>query len=197
MCRNPLDPDTNYGPVVDKAQFDRVMSYIDKGKATARLVTGGKQRGDKGCFIEPTLFAETPTDSPIWTEEIFGPVLAVRTFETEEEAIAMANDSLYGLVGTLQAMSKPFTVHKRTERSLRSTETVIIIDNLTGCVYTSDLNLALRVAAALHGGGVSVNSPYLPELNTPFGGTKQSGNGRELGSHGLYSYLEPKAVHIR
>ncbi|CAK7240642.1 MAG: hypothetical protein STHCBS139747_002088 [Sporothrix thermara] len=148
MCINPLEPAASYGPVVDKAQFDRVMSYIDKGKTAAKLVAGGKRMGDKGCFIEPTLFVDSPTDSPIWTEEIFGPVLAVRTFDTEEEAVRLANDSLYGLV-------------------------------------------------ALHGGGVSVNSPYLPELNTPFGGTKQSGQGRELGSHGLYSYLEPKAVHIR
>ncbi|CAK7200181.1 hypothetical protein SEUCBS139899_002872 [Sporothrix eucalyptigena] len=164
MCSNPLDPTTSYGPVVDKAQFDRIMAYIDKGKATAHLVAGGQRRGDKGCFIEPTLFVDVPTDSPLWREEIFGPVLVLRTFETEAEAIALANDSLYGLVG---------------------------------CVYTTNLDRALRVAAALHGGGVSVNSPYLPELNTPFGGTKQSGQGRELGAHGLYSYLEPKAVHIR
>ena len=101
MCINPLEPAASYGPVVDKAQFDRVMSYIDKGKTAAKLVAGGKRMGDKGCFIEPTLFVDSPTDSPIWTEEIFGPVLAVRTFDTEEEAVRLANDSLYGLVGTL------------------------------------------------------------------------------------------------
>jgi aldehyde dehydrogenase (NAD+) len=65
------------------------------------------------------------------------------------------------------------------------------------CVYTSDLTRAFRISAALQSGGVSVNSPLLPELNTPFGGIKQSGQGRELGVNGLYSYLEPKSVHIK
>lgn len=65
------------------------------------------------------------------------------------------------------------------------------------CVYTSDVSRALRVSAALEAGGVSINSPYLPELNTPFGGVKQSGQGRELGAYGLYSYLEPQSVHIK
>ncbi|KAK2595905.1 hypothetical protein N8I77_013694 [Diaporthe amygdali] len=162
--RSPLELSTSHGPVVDKLQFDRIMSYIDKGKASAQLLTGGKRLGSKGCFVEPTLFVNPDSQSPIWKEEIFGPVLTVRTFKTEEEAIYMANDSIYGLAA---------------------------------CVYTCDVSRALRVSAALDTGGVSINSPYLPELNTPFGGIKQSGQGRELGAHGLYSYLEPQSVHIR
>ncbi|KAL2288647.1 hypothetical protein FJTKL_03341 [Diaporthe vaccinii] len=164
MGSSPLELSTSHGPVVDKLQFDRIMSYIDKGKASAQLLTGGNRIGSKGCFIEPTLFVNPDPQSPIWKEEVFGPVLTVRTFKTEEEAIAMANDSIYGLAA---------------------------------CIYTSDVSRALRVSAALESGGVAINSPYLPELNTPFGGTKQSGQGRELGAHGLYSYLEPQSVHIR
>ncbi|KAL1856376.1 hypothetical protein Daus18300_010748 [Diaporthe australafricana] len=164
MGTSPLEMSTSHGPVVDKLQFDRIMSFIEKGKTSANLLTGGKRLGSKGCFIEPTLFVNPDPQSPIWKEEVFGPVLAVRTFRTEEEAIDMANDSVYGLAA---------------------------------CVYTSDISRALRVSAALESGGVAINSPYLPELNTPFGGIKQSGQGRELGAHGLYSYLEPQSVHIR
>lgn len=94
---NPLEPTTTHGPVVDKAQYDRVMSYIDIGKETAQLVTGGVRKGNKGCVIEPTIFANPKPGSRIWTEEIFGPVLSVKTFKTEEEAIALANESTYGL----------------------------------------------------------------------------------------------------
>lgn len=99
MGSSPLELSTSHGPVVDKLQFDRIMSYIDKGKASAQSLTGGKRIGSKGCFIEPTLFVNPDPQSSIWKEEVFGPVLTVRTFKTEEEAIAMANDSIYGLAG--------------------------------------------------------------------------------------------------
>lgn len=99
LGQDPLQPTTQHGPVVDKVQFDRIMSYIEKGKASAQLVTGGRRKGARGCFIEPTLFVDPAPDSEIWTEEIFGPVLTVKTFETEEEAIALANDTPYGLAG--------------------------------------------------------------------------------------------------
>jgi aldehyde dehydrogenase (NAD+) len=75
------------------------MSYIEKGKATSQLVTGGRRKGSKGWFIEPSLFADPPTDSPIWREEIFGPVLTVKRFKSEAEAIALANETAYGLAG--------------------------------------------------------------------------------------------------
>lgn len=94
-----LELSTDYAPVVDKLQFDRVMSYIESGKTSAQLVTGGKRLGSQGCFIEPTIFLNPDPKSRIWREEIFGPVLTVRTFKTEEEAITMANDSVYGLAG--------------------------------------------------------------------------------------------------
>lgn len=101
MGSSPQDMATSHGPVVDKVQFERIMSYIEKGKTSARLISGGKRLGTQGCFIEPTLFVNPSPDSPIWKEEIFGPVLTVKTFKTEEEAIALANDTLYGLAGEL------------------------------------------------------------------------------------------------
>ncbi|KAM0273140.1 hypothetical protein ACHAQH_008489 [Verticillium albo-atrum] len=97
MGGSPLEMSTQHGPVVDKSQFDRIMGYIEKGKQTAELLTGGKRKGTKGCFIEPTLFVNPTADSPIWKEEIFGPVLTIKTFKTEEEAIELANDTVYGL----------------------------------------------------------------------------------------------------
>lgn len=97
MGGSPLDSSTQHGPVVDNLQFDRIMSYIEKGKQSAQLITGGKRKGSKGCFIEPTLFAYPAPNSPVWKEEIFGPVLTVRTFKTEDEALELANDTEYGL----------------------------------------------------------------------------------------------------
>lgn len=96
---NPLDPGTKLGPVVDKLQFDRIMSYVEAGKKSATLLTGGNRSGTKGRFIEPTLFLNPENDSPIWKEEIFGPVLTIKTFKTESEAIEAANDTTYGLAG--------------------------------------------------------------------------------------------------
>ncbi|KAL2821401.1 aldehyde dehydrogenase domain-containing protein [Aspergillus cavernicola] len=161
---NPLEPTTIYGPIVDKAQFDKIMSYIEIGKKTATLITGGEQKGEKGFFIKPTIFFNPESGSPILTEEIFGPVMAIQTFETEEEAVEMANATEYGLAAS---------------------------------IYTSNLDRALRVSSALECGGVAVNSPFMPELNTPFGGVKASGQGRELGKHGLLEYTEPKSIHIK
>jgi aldehyde dehydrogenase (NAD+) len=96
---DPLDPATSFGPIVDKLQFDKIMSYIEIGKKTATLVTGGEQKGDKGFFIKPTIFLNPDPESPIVREEIFGPVMCIQTFETEEEVVALANGTEYGLAG--------------------------------------------------------------------------------------------------
>lgn len=96
---NPLDPTTMYGPIVDKPQFDKIMSYIEIGKKTATLLTGGGQKGEKGYFIKPTIFVNPDPESPVVKEEIFGPVMVVQTFGSEEEALRLANDSVYGLAG--------------------------------------------------------------------------------------------------
>lgn len=191
---DPLDLATKHGPVVDRLQFDRVMSYIEKGKAVAQLLVGGNRKGTKGCYIEPTLFVNPAEDSAIWREEIFGPVLTVKTFRTEDEAVELANNTSYGLAGK-------FNIHFQHRMHVvlcpLAREKDTDYNRHTACLYTSDITRALRVSASIESGGVSINSPYLPELNTPFGGIKQSGQGRELGRHGLYSYLEPKAVHIK
>ncbi|EMC95144.1 hypothetical protein BAUCODRAFT_527683 [Baudoinia panamericana UAMH 10762] len=160
---SPLELTTEHGPVVDHQQFATVMRYISIGKETATLITGGQRKGSHGCFVEPTIFSNPLENSPVLREEIFGPVLVVKTFKTEDEVVAMANDTTYGLSATL---------------------------------YTTDITRAMRVARRLESGAVSINAPHLPNKSTPFGGKKQSGNGRELGKHGLLAYLEPKTIHV-
>ena len=97
-----LDPKTALGPLADRAQYDRVMSFLESGKDSgAEIVTGGTRKGDKGCFIEPTIYLNPNASSKIYTDEIFGPVLTVRTFKTEEEAIEIANDTTYGLAASI------------------------------------------------------------------------------------------------
>ncbi|KAL4808182.1 aldehyde dehydrogenase domain-containing protein [Aspergillus unguis] len=161
---DPLSPSTQFGPIVDKAQFDKIMGYIDIGKKTATLLTGGAQHGTQGFFIKPTIFTHPDPSSPIVREEIFGPVMVIQPFESEEDAIQMANDSVYGLAAS---------------------------------IYTSNVDRALRVSSRLECGGVAVNSPFLPQVDTPFGGCKASGLGRELGRDGILEYTEPKSVHIK
>lgn len=96
---DPAKPDTQVGPLADKAQFKRVMEFMEIGKKDGSLVTGGVRRGEKGTFVEPTIFKDTPDGSRIVQEEVFGPVVTVKTFKTEEEAIEMANNTVFGLSG--------------------------------------------------------------------------------------------------
>lgn len=98
----PLDVQTTLGLVADEVQFNRVLAYIEEGKRTAQLVTGGKRKGTKGFFIEPTIFLNPTPDSTIYLQEIFGPVIVVKTFKSEEEVIELANDTEYGLSGMLR-----------------------------------------------------------------------------------------------
>ena len=87
------------GPLADEQQFERVLGYIEKGKQTASLLTGGAAKGTSGYFVLPTIFMNPAADSPIYKEEIFGPVLVIKTFKTESEVLELANDSIYGLAG--------------------------------------------------------------------------------------------------
>ncbi|MEF2074163.1 aldehyde dehydrogenase [Consotaella aegiceratis] len=100
---NPLDPASTMGAIVDERQTARILSYIDGGKRTARLLHGGDrvQVDGKGCFIEPTIFADVDPDDPLSRDEVFGPVLAISTFGTEQEAVARANDTIYGLAASV------------------------------------------------------------------------------------------------
>lgn len=163
---DPLDPASKMGAIVDAGQLARIMEYIKNGRSTADLVTGGAQMqvGGKGFFVQPTIFADVAQTDPLAREEIFGPVLSILTFETEEEAIAMAIDSPYGLAAS---------------------------------VWTGSLDRALRVSDRLHVGTISVNTVDALSAQTPFGGMKQSGFGRDLSLHSLDKYTALKTTWVK
>ncbi len=154
------------GPVASKAQLDTVVDYIQKGiDEGATLVTGGTtppEGRNKGYFVQPTIFSDVRNDMIIAQEEIFGPVLAIIPYDTEEEAIEIANDSIFGL---------------------------------SGAVWSGDDERAKRVAKQIRTGQVSVNGGAF-NVAAPFGGYKQSGNGRELGPHGLTEFVELKSLQL-
>ncbi|GJE84734.1 NAD-aldehyde dehydrogenase [Phanerochaete sordida] len=157
-----FDEATTAGPVVSKAQYDKIWSYIDAGKQEgAQCILGGEKRPGKGYFVDPTIFTHITPDMKIVKDEIFGPVLSVGRFSTEEEAIKLANNTTYGLGAGL---------------------------------HSNDANQCMRVSSALEAGTVWVNQYNLLYNNVPFGGKKQSGIGRELGSYALEEYTSVKAV---
>ena len=181
---DPTNADTAYGPLADKKQFERVMGYLEGArKEGTDIAVGGGRQGDKGAFVQPTVLMNPDLKSKAYTEEIFGPVLAVRTFKTEEEAIKLANDTTYGL-------SCKFTL------LLTSIYGGMYTDISLATVYTQDIARALRVASQIEAGTVGINSAFNPLPQTPFGGYKQSGIGRESGPEGLKAYVQPKTIHI-
>lgn len=158
------DEQTTMGPVANRAQFERVQSFIEQGiREGAKLVTGGTGRPEgisRGFFVKPTVFGAVSNDMTIARQEIFGPVLSILPYSSDEEAIVIANDSSYGLAAYIQS---------------------------------ADTERARRVAKQLKVGMVHINHPPA-DRGAPFGGVKQSGNGREWGEWGLSEYLELKAV---
>ncbi len=163
---NPEAEDQIMGPLVNRRQQERVLSYIEKGKAEgARLLLGGGKPAhlDKGFYVEPTVFVDVSNDMTIAQEEIFGPVLVVIAYQDEEDAIRIANDSIYGL---------------------------------SGGVWSADEERALGVARRLRTGTVNVNGGNFYAADAPFGGYKQSGIGREMGEEGFTEYLETKTIAI-
>ncbi|MEM8699654.1 MAG: aldehyde dehydrogenase family protein [Pseudomonadota bacterium] len=161
---DPMKDGEHIGPVVNKRQFEHVQRLIQAGiDDGARLAAGGPglpQGFNKGYFVRPTLFADVHNDMTIARQEVFGPVLAILPFETEEEAIAIANDTDYGLAAYIQS---------------------------------GDNERVRRVSRKLRAGVVNVNG-NAGDYDVPFGGYKQSGNGREAGPMGFHEYLETKAV---
>jgi aldehyde dehydrogenase (NAD+) len=161
---DPTSEKTNLGPLVSKVQFERVEGYIAKGIAEgAKVVIGGSGRPDglpKGYFVKPTIFSNVRNDMTIAREEIFGPVLCILPYDSEEQAVQIANDTPYGLAAY---------------------------------VWSKDNLHARRIGAQIRAGQVTLNGAS-GNMNTPFGGFKMSGNGREWGEFGLRDFLEVKAV---
>jgi gamma-glutamyl-gamma-aminobutyraldehyde dehydrogenase len=164
--RHPFEPGAPMGAMVDQMQMERVLDYIDQGSAEgAKLALGGKQVmiDTGGFYIEPTVFDNVSPDMSISREEIFGPVLSAIAFDSEEEALRIANDSPYGLAAGL---------------------------------WTNDLSRAHRVARKLRAGSVWVNYWDGGDMTAPFGGYKQSGNGRDKSLQAFSKYTETKATWI-
>ncbi len=159
-----LHPESEMGPLVSKRQLERVLGYIEKGKAEgARVVAGGEKAFDKGYFVQPTVFADVTDDMVIAKEEIFGPVVVILPFDTVEEVIERANNTPYGLAAG---------------------------------VWTKDIKTALKVSNKLKAGTVWINDYNLEDPAAAFGGYKQSGIGREMGSYALDNYTEVKSVWV-
>jgi len=166
MPGDPLDPGTAMGPMIDAAQLRTVTDYIDIGREEgASLVFGGRQvmEDTGGCFHEPTIFDGVDNNMRIAREEIFGPVMSVIGFKTAEEAVSIANDSIYGLAGA---------------------------------VWSNNINTAHKVAAAVRVGTMGINNYFGGDVTVPFGGFKQSGNGRDKSMHAFDDYTELKTTWI-
>ncbi len=164
---DPLDASTTMGAMVDCGQMENVLKYIASGKTQgANLLSGGERVLNEtgGFYISPAIFVDVTNDMTIASEEIFGPVLSIIAFDTQEEAIAIANDTPYGLAAA---------------------------------VWTQDITRAHTVARALRAGTVHVNSYDEDDITVPFGGYKQSGNGRDKSLHALEKYTELKTTWIK
>ncbi|PDT52296.1 MULTISPECIES: betaine-aldehyde dehydrogenase [Sinorhizobium] len=164
---DPMDEGTQLGPMVSRAQRDKVLSYIDKGKEEgARLLTGGGIPNDvnsEGTYIQPTVFADVTDEMTIAREEIFGPVMCVLDFDDEAEVVARANATEFGL---------------------------------SAGIFTADLTRAHRVIDQLEAGTLWINAYNLAPVEIPFGGSKQSGFGRENSIAALDHYTELKTVYV-
>ena len=165
---DPLDPETEMGPVANEAQYERILALIDAGKEEgAEVVAGGEPAHggdlDKGFFISPTVFSEVDNRMTVAQEEIFGPVLSVIPFDDEDQAVEIANSTRFGLASG---------------------------------VWTRDISRAHRFARSIHAGTVWVNTYRSAAAQAPFGGVKQSGYGRERGWHALQEYTRVKNVMV-
>ena len=165
---DPMQPDTNIGPVTTPPQYEKILSYIDVAKAEgASLIHGGRPAEVPGVksrqFVEPTIFTDVRNDMRIAQEEVFGPVLSIIGFEDEDEAVRIGNEVVYGLAAG---------------------------------VWTQNIGRAVRMSKALKAGTVWVNTYRAISYMMPFGGMKRSGVGRENGIDAIHEFLETKSVWI-
>ncbi|XP_069332487.1 aldehyde dehydrogenase 1A1-like isoform X3 [Eulemur rufifrons] len=162
---NPLTGGVNQGPQIDKEQHDKILDLIESGKKEgAKLECGGGPWGNKGYFVQPTVFSNVRDDMRIAKEEIFGPVQQIMKFKSLDDVIKRANNTHYGLAAG---------------------------------IFTKDLDKAITVSSALQAGTVWVNCYLAGSSQSPFGGFKMSGNGREMGEYGLHEYTEVKTVTVK
>lgn len=161
---DPNDPDTTIGPLFSEVALEKLIAQIERAKeAGATIVTGGNRIDRPGFYLQPTIVTDISATNPFHKEEAFGPVLAVYVVDTEEEAIAVANDTPYGL---------------------------------GSAVLSDDVERAKRVAARIEAGMVFINSGVYTGPETPFGGVKNSGFGRELGEAGIGEFVNRKLIRI-
>ena len=166
MPGDPMDPATSMGPMIDTSQLKTVADYVEIGRGEgAELVFGGNQvmADTGGCYHEPTIFDGVNNDMRVGREEIFGPVMTVMGFDDADEAVSIANDSIYGLAGA---------------------------------VWSNNINTAHKVAAAVRVGTMGINNYFGGDVTVPFGGFKQSGNGRDKSMHAFDDYTELKTTWI-
>jgi phenylacetaldehyde dehydrogenase len=157
-----IDPEAQMGPLISDEQFEKVLGYLDSGRADgAEALVGGGRHGDRGYFVQPTILANTNDTMKVEREEIFGPVVCAIPFDSPEEIVPVANDTNYGLAAG---------------------------------VFTRDISKAHRTARRLRAGTVWINTYHVFDAAMPFGGYKESGWGREMGSQVLNNYLETKSV---
>ena len=167
ICGDPFNPDNSQGAQCNKAQFEKIMHYIDLGKNEAELVAGGYRdingENEQGYYIRPTIFSNVSSSCRISQEEIFGPVLSCTSFSSEEEAIALANETSYGLAAG---------------------------------IYTGNISRAHRMAEQIDAGMIFINRYGCYGLSSPFGGFKESGWGKEMAIHSLSSYTKEKSIWV-
>ncbi len=162
---DPLDPATEQGPQVSQEQLDKILGYVELGeKQGAKRVVGGDRFGDRGFYVEPTIFDDVKDDMAIARDEIFGPVVSVLPFRDLDEVVPRANDTKYGLAAA---------------------------------VWTKNIDKAHLFAEKVKAGTVWVNCYHVVDTNTPFGGFKMSGQGRENGEAALEHYSEIKTVTVK
>jgi aldehyde dehydrogenase (NAD+) len=160
---DPTDPNNVMGPVVNARQRDSILSYYESARRDGRIVVGGQPqtRFDKGFFVEPTLITDVDPKATVAQEEIFGPALVVLPYDDDDDAVRIADSTIFGL---------------------------------SSAVYSADLDRALAIARRFRAGTVGVNGAAWFDVQSPFGGYKQSGIGREWGTEGLEDFLEIKTI---